>query len=208
MSSHAAPRRSNLWRTIRSTRVRALLSLGIVFGFGSGGTMAYWTDSATVTGATFTAGTINIRLTDSDLTTTTLANITMGSMVPGSSAAQTVKVKNTGTANFTYQVNGSYSDGVPTGLGSAMRFNIYTGATANAGNTACSGGTPVLVSTGTALAGTALANNMLGSARTLTGTPPANETLCVQAFLPTDADTALQGKTTTATLTFAATSAP
>lgn len=72
MSKHVAsrhtrnttPRRTRFFRLLRSARVRALLSLGIVLGFGATSTLAYWTDTATVTGGTFTAGTLDLQVND------------------------------------------------------------------------------------------------------------------------------------------------
>ena len=59
MFKNVAPRGKGFWQSFRSDRVRAVLSLGIVLGFGAVGTLAYWTDDATASGATFESGTLN-----------------------------------------------------------------------------------------------------------------------------------------------------
>ena len=46
---------------LRSARSRAALSLGVVLAVGATGTFAAWTDSANLTGTTFTSGTLDVR---------------------------------------------------------------------------------------------------------------------------------------------------
>ena len=55
MSTDTTSRRRVL-SGLRSRRTRALLSIGVVLGLGSVTTLAYWTDSATLTGGTLRVG--------------------------------------------------------------------------------------------------------------------------------------------------------
>ena len=56
-------------RALRSARVRAALSLGVVATVGATGTFAYWTDSVTIAGATFTAASIDLQVNGSNTVT-------------------------------------------------------------------------------------------------------------------------------------------
>ena len=67
MSTDSTSRRRVL-RGLRSRRTRALLSMGVVLGLGSVTTLAYWTDSATLTGGSFASGTIDLKLDGSTTT--------------------------------------------------------------------------------------------------------------------------------------------
>lgn len=96
---HRAPRR-------RLLPLRALLSLGLVLGFGAIGTMAYWADQAIVTG-----GAINSGGMDLQFDTTGAVNlgtgypksaITWTGLTPGERKAFNLEVKNVGNPTFTY----------------------------------------------------------------------------------------------------------
>ena len=201
---HAGARRASA-RGDRRLPIRAVLSLGLLLGIAAPGTLAYWTDNATVDGGTFTSGTMDVRLTDGDMETYTSTTLNMTDMAPGSSSAELIKLKNTGTVNITYQVDGAGADvaDTPPDLGAALRLNIYADGVVN-GNTCSAGANGVLVTEGAAAEGTALGTAMLKAQRPVA--KQAAETLCVQVFLPTDAASALQGSKTVVTLTVAATS--
>lgn len=172
-------------------RVRAVLALGVVFGLGSVGTLAAWTDQSTATSGAFSTGTIDIKLgnpaidNDPPAFTTTFA---MTNMAPGSVKEATLKVSNSGTVPFTYTMSSTAtnSGGGADQLGAAMKLEVFPGS--------CGG---TAVNTPTTLNGTAIAARPLAVA--------ATEDLCFRATLPTTSASALQGKTTTATFTFNAT---
>lgn len=202
---HAARRRLGFGRVLRSTRVRALLSLGIVFGFGATGTLAYWTDTSTVTGATFTAGTLDLQLNDHQGTLADPAGFTttlgMTDMVPGSSVAAMLPVQNKSSgANLTYTMTGGASGT----LGAALHLQLFSGGTASntAGVGTCNGtqiGTDItLTNTNT----TPIISTGRGPLAASTGV----ENLCFRVELPTTADTSLQSATSAATFIFTATS--
>lgn len=183
-----------------SRAVRALLSLGMVVSLGATGTYAYWTDSVQVTGTTITAGTIDLDVDNQDsVNNFTQMNIT--NMVPGNSVAGVLTVNNNGTAPLRYYVNASYSN-VANGLGAALVVKV-TGDTATGGSGAaktCPGAPLADSSSG-------FTPNMLGSAalpRQLTA--GGSEKICIQATLPTNASTSLQGASTSVTFSFSGSS--
>lgn len=193
------PRRSQ-----RNVRVRALLSLGLVLGLGAVGTLAAWTDNATAT-ATFTAGSMDLKLRQVSPSGTAadsvaLTSLGMTTMYPGVSKAALIEVANSGTIPLGYSIAGSATPA--TGLGAALTVSTYAGGTATNSST----GTPTGTCSGT-LIGTAnlpLVGTLLAApGRTLAA--GATEQLCVRISLPTTADTAAQGTSTNAVLTFTGT---
>ena len=104
----------------RSIRVRAFLSLGILLGFSSVNTLAFWTDSATMTTGTITSGSLDLQL-NGNLAgqggTWTNSAFTFSNMIPGESFAVTVPVQRAaGTAPFTYTATGTSTGGLASHL--------------------------------------------------------------------------------------------
>ena len=184
-----------------SRAVRALLSLGVVVSLAATGTYAYWTDTVTVTGNTITAGSIDLDVNNEDAVTT-FTEMNINNMVPGNTVAGVVTVNNNGTAPLRYHVNASPSNADGKGLGAALVVKV-TGDSSTFN--AASGKTCA----GAALsgAGTSFSANMLASAaspRQLAA--GGSETICIQATLPVEANSSLQGATTNITFTFSGTS--
>ena len=128
-------------RTLVSTRLRALCSLGMVLGICAFSTMASWSDSASVTTAAFTVGSVDLQLNGQDSLTWTAMN--QSDMQPGSSRAATLTVKNAGGYNLTYSaVVAPVATGVMYDHGV---FRVYSDATpVNANGVGkCSGGTTI-----------------------------------------------------------------
>ncbi|MGA8987301.1 SipW-dependent-type signal peptide-containing protein [Aeromicrobium sp.] len=216
---------------LRSTRARAVLSLGVVLALGSTGTMAYWTDSATISGVTFTSGTLDLAVnnntggTGSDGSTvgtggsTAQTSLSMTAMAPGNTSAQLLTIKNPGTAPLKWTAAGgltgtnaaAFAAGGPSSS-SALRISVFSfaGAAAKTGT-----GNSVTCSGGTALASSVqLTTNTSGSIVS-TGQPvtPAgglaaggSVNLCVQVDFDSAASTSLQSLTVNGVLTFSATS--
>lgn len=209
MSSHRARRRP--WPRRVSGRSRALLSLAAVgalaVGMGTQGTFAYFTDKATATTGSFTAGTLDVTLNGSASTTglannpgtTTVASFTLGTMVPGESVATTIAVASAGSVPFVYTVSGT----APGTLATGLAFSVYAG-TANAATGTQAAGTRAQTCSGTALATNvvlaATSTPLVSTARNLAAA--GSENLCVIATLSTSAANALQGATTTANIVF------
>ena len=194
MGSHAAPRRRGPRRRWLSDRLLAVLGLGMVLSLGAVSTSAYWTDQATVTGGTFTAGTLNLKVGDPAIENNPPAFTTafaMTGMAPGSTKDAVLKVTNAGNVPLTYTVTASAtnSGGAADQLGSAIRLRIVAGSDCTA---------------------TPLQSDVAPSAVNVNRSNPltTSENLCFRATLPAGANTALQGSSTVITLTLNAVQAP
>lgn len=205
MSEHAGRRRSH---TRRTGRLRALLGLGVALGLGAIGTFASWTDDVAITGSTFTAGTLDLQVNNADAYATT--TLSMSAMVPGSSSAEVLTVKNNGTAPLKYTMTGGLTGtnaaDYNTAGANGLLLTVSVGGTkSGTGNTStCTGGSvivnavPLTSTVGTSIIATrrpaaAMAQN-------------ATEALCFQVKLAATAPSSLQGKTATATFTMTGTS--
>ena len=190
-----APQRSTRWW--RSVPLRAILSVGLVLGFGSAGTFAYWTDQAAVTGITFTAGVLDLEVNDDSDDNVNYTSLNIANMIPGQSVAGTIKVENTGNVPFTYTATTSASNPDGKNLAAALELKVTTGSVSGSSpNATCSGSTitgSVALSSG----------SLVASARSLAGS--AHESLCLQVSMPSGSSSSLQGSTTGVTLTFTAT---
>ena len=182
-----------------SRAVRALLSLGMVVGLGATGTYAYWTDEVTVTGTTISTGTIRLAVNGSRPTLST-SSMSISNMVPGNTTAAVFTVSNVGTAPLKYYLNATATNAT---LNSALVVKVTGAPTVTTTNGLKSCGGAALTPSGTSFAA-----NLLGTAasqRTLTASGTgagSSETICIEAMLKTDADSALQGTSTDVTLTF------
>ena len=187
----------------RSIRVRAFLSLGILLGFSSVNTLAFWTDSATMTTGTITSGSLDLQL-NGNLAgqggTWTNSAFTFSNMIPGESFAVTVPVQRAaGTAPFTYTATGTSTGG----LASHLRWAVHAGTantavtSANGVRTQTCGGTAL--PTGVTLGGSA--TSVISTARSLTGST-YSENICIQVSLPATATNAAQLQNATASFTF------
>lgn len=178
-----------------SMRIRAVLSLGVILGLGTVGTMATWSASTTTTSGVFTTGTVEIKLNDADATVTTPYTVTLGrALLPGDSAGVPLIVQNRGTLAVRYTTAVRSADAT----GQAMRLRITTGATVSGAS--CSGGTATTVvdqavtSTDTGILGTR------GPLAAGTGDDP----LCMQFTLPTAAPNSVQTTSGSVQFTFVA----
>ncbi len=180
------------------SRVQALLALGVLAVPASIGTFAFWTDEVVVTGTTFTAGTLDLRVNGAD-TVTGYTTLNLSTMVPGSSVAGVLTVRNQGTASLKYTATTVATNADAKNLRGALVVKVT-------GDTSVAGTAPSATCAGTALAGTTTALNggLVNTARLLGG--GTEEKLCVQVTLPTNAASSLQGATTDVSFTFSATS--
>lgn len=197
MSSHVARRRSS-WRELFSVRLRAVLALCVVLCVGVTGSFAYWSDSVTVAGTTFTSGTIDLKVDGQDAVTGYTA-LKITNMVPGNSTAGVLTVRNDGTAPFTYSLAAAGTNTDSKDLIGALTAKVT-------GDTSTTGAAPAVKCGGTALAntGTTLGANLISSPSPRLLAPKTEEIICIQATLPTNASTTLQGATTDVTFTFTA----
>lgn len=181
----------------RAMQIKALLSMGILAGFGAVSTLAAWTGTATATSAIGAATvSLGVGATAVDNASYTVP-ITGANWYPGMSQAAVVVVKNTSSIAVPYSITGNV---VETGgglLGNALNVVVTSGAvTGTAPAAACSGAALVTKP--------ALATFPAPVARPTLG-PGASATLCVQYTLPINAANTLQGSSTTVNLSFTAT---
>ena len=200
MSSH----RSTTPRRLPSVRVRALLSLGVALGIGSVGTFASWTDDVTVSGTTFTAGTLDLQVNNVDSYATT--TLSMSAMVPGTTSAEVLTVKNNGTVPSKYTLTGGLTGTNATDYNTAaangLLLTVRLGG-AKSGST-CTGGTALVTDQPlTSTTTTTILAKRPSTALTASG---GNEVLCFQVKLSDTAPSTLQGKAATATFTATGTS--
>ena len=110
----------DLFAKLRSTRTRAVLALGVFFLFAASGTLAYWTSSATVPGATFQAGKFDLKINTVDnFTESFFTNV---QLAPGESVAYDVTLTNAGDANLTWTATGSSTVNQ---LSGAMTYQLF-----------------------------------------------------------------------------------
>jgi predicted ribosomally synthesized peptide with SipW-like signal peptide len=202
VADHRARRRSP-WR---STRVRALLCLGLVAGLFATGTYAYWTDDVTITGSTFTSGTLDLQVNSSDSYTTTTLGMSSTPMVPGNTSAEVLTVKDNGTVPLKYTLTGGLAgtDAAAFNTAAALKLTVVSGGTrSGSGNAAtCTGGTTIFGPTAlTNVTTTAIIGTRRGPIAA-----GGTEALCFQITFDAAAPSTLQGKTATATFTATGTS--
>lgn len=95
-----------MWRFIKSARTRAVLSTGLLLGFGSIGTHAYWSDNAAVSGGAITAGQMDLQFDTNGAvglgTAYTKSTMTWSGLAPNERKAFPLTVKDVGTPPMTY----------------------------------------------------------------------------------------------------------
>ena len=174
----------------------------LMLAVGVGGTMAFWSDEATVETGSLDAGRLDVTLNgelagEGGVLVDTQFQI--ADLVPGESFARTITVGNGGTVPLDYTMTGSTSGT----LGAALRWTVVPGGSANnvgavaGGNRAgsCTGGTTTYPSA--AISGSASSpTGIIGTHRPLA--VDASEQVCVIVALDANAASALQGATATA----------
>ncbi len=196
-------------RRRHSGRVRAVLSLGLLLGITQVGTLASWTDSATVAGGDIASGTLDLTVGESSANqlsgpggTWTHTTLALAAMAPGESLARALSVGNGGSVALAYNaaVVTSNND-----LLNGLQLTVVEGATV--GNT----GTQAANNrSGTCTGGTATAltsANVSTTASSLHAAPASLasagvRTYCVRVLLVGTAPNAMQGKTTALTFSF------
>ncbi len=210
-STTPAGRRAAMrWSPARA-HVCALLSLGILLGIGSVGTLASFSDSATASTGSFTAGTLDLKLNNAAATTGTGANQTtavntlaLGDMVPGESVAASFAVADAGSVGLTYTATATATGNLATDS-SGLKFSTYPGGVAGAVSTSSAGvRTQSCSGTASTTAKTlnATATSVIATSQTIAGN--ASSTVCVQVSLLSGAGNSLQGSTASASFAFTA----
>lgn len=199
---------SRLVRTLRSTRTRAILSLGMVLGLTSVSTLAYWTDEAQLTTGTIQAGSLDLLILDGRLDgqggSVTNTAMSATAMIPGESFAFTVPVqRKANTAGFALTATGTAAGG----LSPHVQWSVYEGTagtqTTNANgirSNTCSG---TQLSTNVTLDGTAKPLIPTATPVNLGGTT-FSKNLCFRVAMPAGTGNTAQGTTGTATFSLTA----
>lgn len=195
-------RRTDLARTLRSTRTKALLSLGVVAALGASGTFALWNDTVAVSGTTISSGSIDLLVNGDADDAVAFSSINVSALLPGQTTAGVITVNNAGLSPLTYYATQAITG---TAFPAATLTVKMTAAAATTGGPGVGG-----TCAGATLAGTAggfVTGDFIGS---LASQRPlavgATETFCVQATLAANADqTSYSAKTTNVALTFTAT---
>ncbi|GLB63594.1 hypothetical protein NCCP2495_14730 [Dietzia sp. NCCP-2495] len=182
------------WRGSAWTRVRALLSLGMVFSLSAAGTVAYWVDNATATSGAFSAASLDLQVNDSYASTWSLAG---SGLMPGSTVASTLTVQNKGGVGFGYtaKINATGDSS----LAQYIAVTARAGATLSGGT--CTGGTQI----GSTTLAVGTSKPFISTARTLTSS--SSEILCFQAQLSSAVSKTVSGKAVKAVVEFTATAA-
>jgi len=144
----AGERRSSLrrvWQMVRTVPGRLLLSLGLVLGFGAIGTVAYWSDSASLSTGTITSGSLDLQIGGLDPETGRVAWQAVGAselwgysvkeldnVAPGESVAMDLFLRNAGSAPLTFTA---------TGMSTTMLMNPHLTASTVLGGEARNTGT-------------------------------------------------------------------
>ena len=206
MGRHAAPRHRLLG--LGSVQVRLLLCLG-VFAIPAGvGTMAYWTDTATIQGGTIESGTLDLTVGASvedsghlpgEGGTFEYSQLTIGNLIPGESIARPFVVRNSGSVGFTYNATVATENNELVSGADGLMVEVYVDATADNNGTeadgnrsgSCTGGSLVrsqAVSTSTSSVDLHTIDQNLAA--------DATRTYCARVVLPAAAPNALQGRAT------------
>lgn len=189
---------------------KVLLCLGCLVGVSGVGTLAFWTDTATVPTGSFAAGTLDVTvngLLPGPGGSTTLSGLTMSSMVPGESVAANLTIAPAaGTLALDYSVTATATGALATDA-TGLKWTVTLGTAGTAQGSQANGNRSNTCS------GTSLATNVgltTGATTLVGGTTAAqrrdvaaggSETLCVLVTLPSTAANSLQGANGSATLT-------
>ena len=107
--------------------------MGVVVALGTTGTFAFWTDSVTVSGTTFTSGTLDLQVNNADSVSNASGTLTMTNMAPGATSAQILTVKNNGNVplKWTLAANLTGTNASDFDTANALTVLVKTGATVN-----------------------------------------------------------------------------
>lgn len=191
-----------------SRRVRALLACGILLGTGAVGTTALWSTTAATTSGTFKTAGVEIQVGPSGGSYQASYAFTFpNNLLPGSTTAAIVQVKNTGGIPFTYS---SAVTGANAGLSTTLVARRATASPVSiAGGTysddkTCSGGESMTAGIGVAT------GSQTFSTTSGTLAAAAVQDICLQVTLSMSTPGTYAGLTNagTVTVTFTATAAP
>lgn len=190
-------------------RTRALATLGLLASLGVAGTSAYWTDTATVTGAAISTGRLDLTagpstgaesLAGTGPNSWTYAALALSDVVPDESVAAVFVVRNSGSTplRFNATVRSTTNDLTSGTQGLLVQVHDLATAATNTGTQA--GGNRSGACTGSLVfsgyVSTTSSVDVLPADISLAATG-STRSLCVRAWLDSAAPNALQSTTTT-----------
>lgn len=200
-----APHRAR--RRLGSMQVRLLLCLG-VFALPTGvGTMAYWTDTATIASGPIQSGTLDLTVGTTAENSTNLAGqggtyeysqLTIANLVPGESIARPFAVHNAGTVGFSYNGSISTLNNNLVATDSGLRVQIHADSTPSETGTEAAGNRSGTCS------GVAVSNQLVSMSTNTASIHPTNQVLapgatriyCARILLEGTSPNSLQGRAT------------
>lgn len=179
--------------SVKSRRVRGALASCSVLGLAWVGTYAAFTDDAAAE-SVFTAGEVDIVLANETDDAYAFTDLSVDAIKPGTVKYAALPVNNAGDLPFDYTLTTTTS--TANDLAAALTIGVKSviGTTCDA--TSYGAGTAVVAESSLTTAPTSAARSLAVG---------ASETLCFKVELPSGADNASQGQSTTATFTFDAT---
>jgi len=186
-------------KVTRFQLVMAAVGTAAVLSAFTGGTLAVFTDTKTITNNQFTDTSVSLT------TSPTTALVSFANMLPGDSTTAAVVVTNTSSvATVRYAISSSATNTDAIGLKDQLSLTIKTIDVTTPG-VPCDNfdGTQLYTGDLDSTSGKLVGDNTQGSQpgdRTLTAA--ANETLCFQVTLPSGTGNTYKNATTTATFTF------
>ncbi len=192
---------------VTSVHVRLLLCLGLLALPAGVGTMAYWTDSATIATGPIQSGTLDLTVGTTAADSVNLpgqggtfeySQLTIANLVPGESIARPFAVHNAGSVQFSYNGSISTINDNFVASGSGLRVQIYadglptnTGVEATGNRSGACTGTVVsdqAVSTATSTVTIHSTNQVLAAG--------ASRVYCARILLHASSPTTMQGQST------------
>lgn len=192
---------------LTSVHVRLLLCLGMLALPAGVGTMAYWTDTATISSGPISSGTLDLTVGTTAADSVNLpgqggtyeySQLTIANLVPGESIARPFAVHNAGNVPFSYNGAISTINDNLVASGSGLRVQIYVdGDPSNAGAEATGD------RAGTCT-GTLVSDQALSTTTTTVNIHPTNQVLavgatrvyCARILLHASSPTTMQGRST------------
>ncbi|WZH53513.1 MAG: SipW-dependent-type signal peptide-containing protein [Nocardioides alkalitolerans] len=170
----------------RLTRAALASVAAVLLLLGAQGTFAFWSDRATVTGGPITSGSLDLTVDGSQgAPSYAKTGLTLNGMLPGESVAETVVVRNVGSAPFRWTATVT-----PGGdLGPALDVQLYLGSATTGDDTTYPRTEGCATTTTPVVSGTTATRLDPGAVGT------AGQTLCIRVALPSSVGDAYQART-------------
>lgn len=174
-------------RTGRLTRAALAAVAAVVLLLGARGTFAFWTDRATVTSGPITSGSLDLTVDGAQgVPSYARTGLALSGMLPGESVAESVVVRNVGSAPFRWTATVTRGGD----LGPALDVQLYLGSATTGDDTTYPRTEGCATTTTPVVSGTTATRLDPGAAGT------TGQTLCIRVALPSTVDNTYQSRTT------------